>query len=92
MKKKREREKRNKMPKKAVASKRSRGLSSSKFDTKRFISAEVKARFIDLVTRRLGLKERGFDLDVENYRVEYSLRVIESRVGRFFASTERPPP
>ena len=66
------------MPKKAVASKRPRGSSSSKFDKTRFVSAEVEARFNDSVTRRSGLKEQGFDLDVENYRVQYYHRMIES--------------
>ena len=40
---------------------------------------EVEARFNDSVTRRSGLKERGFKLDVENPRVEYFQMVIESR-------------
>ena len=60
-----------KMLKKAMASKGPRGSSSSEFDPKRFISADPEARFHDSVTRRLELREWGFDLDVENPRVEY---------------------
>ena len=67
------------MPKKVVASKRPRGSSSSEFDAKRFVLAGAEARFHDSVTHQSGLKEMGFDLDVENYRVEYFHRVIESR-------------
>ena len=33
------------------------------------MEAEVEARFNDSVTCRSGLKERGFDLELENYRV-----------------------
>ena len=51
-----------KMPKEAVANKRPRRSPSSEFNPKRFVSS---------VTRRSGLRERGFDLDVENSKVEY---------------------
>ena len=49
--------------KKSVAQKRSRGSSSSSFDMKRFVLADAEARFCGLVKRRVGLKERGFNLD-----------------------------
>ena len=67
------------MPKKVVASKRPWGSSSSEFDKSRFVSAKAEARFNDSVTHRLGLKERGFDIDVENPKVEYFQRVTESK-------------
>ena len=52
-------------PKKIVAHKRPRGSSYSNFDSKRFMSTDAEARFHDLVTHRSGLKERGFDIDIE---------------------------
>ena len=67
------------MHKKAVASKRPQGSSFSEFHSKRFISAGAEARFHDSVTCQSGLKERGFDLDVENPRVQYFQGVIKSR-------------
>ena len=73
-----------KMLKKVVASKRPRGSSSSEFDKTMFVSAEAEARFNDSVTRRSGLKEQGFDIDVENPRVEYFWRVIDSRGWQIF--------
>ena len=51
------------MSKKSVAHKRSQRSSSSSFDMKRFVSADAEARFHDLVKRRAGQKEKGFDLD-----------------------------
>ena len=72
------------MPKKVVASKRPRGSSSSEIDAKRFVSVGAEARFHYSATRRSGLKERGFDLDVENPRVESFQRVIESRGWQIF--------
>ena len=45
----------------------------------RFVSTEAEARFNDSVTRQSGLKEQGFDIDVENPRIEYFQRVIQSR-------------
>ena len=60
-----------KMPKKVVASKRSRGSSSSEFDKIRFILAKAKARFNDSANYQSGLKEPDFDVDVENPTVEY---------------------
>ena len=67
------------MPKKEMASKRPRGSSSSEFDTKRFVLDEAKAKFHDSVTHQSGLKEIGFDLDVEKPIVYYFQRAIESR-------------
>ena len=67
-----------------MAGKRPRGSSSFEFDPKRFVSADAEARFHDSVTRQLGLREWGFDLDVENPRVEYFQRVIESRGWKIF--------
>ena len=37
-----------------------------------------------LVTHRLGLKERDFDIDVENPRIEDFQRVIQSRGWQLF--------
>ena len=72
------------MPKKAVASKRPWGSSSSEFDKMRFVSVEAEARFNDSVSRRSGLKERVFDIDVENPKVECVQRVIKSKGWQFF--------
>ena len=72
------------MPKKAMASKRPRGSTSSEFNTKRFVSTEAEARFNDSITRISGLKERDFDLDSKNPRVEYFQRVIKSRGWQIF--------
>ena len=74
------------MPKKVVASKRPRGSSSSEFDKTRFVSVEAETKFNDSITCRSGLKERGFDIDVENPKVEYFYRVIESRGWQFFCT------
>ena len=54
------------MPKKEVAHKQPRGSSSSDFDHKQFLSTDAEARFNDLVTHRSGLKERGFDIEIES--------------------------
>ena len=54
------------MPKKAIAHKQPRGSSSSDFDQKRFVSVDVEARFNDSVTCRSGLREHGFDIDIES--------------------------
>ena len=67
------------MTKKTVANKRPRGSSSTEYDKTRFVSAEVEARFNNSVTRWSGLKERGFDINMENSRMEYFQRVIQSR-------------
>ena len=57
-----------KMTKKSVASKCPKGSSSSDYDRTQFVSADAEGRFNTLVTRRSGIKERGFDIDVENAR------------------------
>ena len=72
-------EKRERMPKKVVASKRPRGLSSFEYDRTRFVSVDVEMRFHNSVTHHLGLRERGFDIDVENPSVEDFSRIIQSR-------------
>ena len=71
------------MPKKSVASKQPRGLSS-KYDRSRFVSADSDARFHDFVTWRSRIKDRGFDIDVENARVEDFQIVIQSRGSQLF--------
>ena len=48
--------------KKSVAHKRSRGSSSSSFDTKRFVSANAEALFHNLVKQRVELKEISFEI------------------------------
>ena len=73
-----------KMPKKAVVSKRPRGSSSTKYDKTRFASMEAEARFNDSVTCRSRLKERGFDIDLENPKIEYFQRIIQSRGWQLF--------
>ena len=60
-------------------SKRPRGSSLSEYDKARFVSIDAKARFHDSVTRRSGLKEMGFDIDVENTKIEDFQRIIQSR-------------
>ena len=64
------------MPKKAIGSKRPRGSSSLNTTGLGFISADVEARFHDSLTRCSRIKERGFDIDVENARVEDFQRFI----------------
>ena len=59
------------MPKKAVAIKRPQGSPSFEYDKTRFVSAKTEAKFNESVTRRSGLKELGFDIDVKNPRIEY---------------------
>ena len=66
-----------KMPKKSVASKFPKGLSASEYDRTQFVSA-------DFVTQRSGIKEWGFDIDVENAQAEDFQRVIHSRVWQLF--------
>ena len=63
--------------KKSMAHKRSRGSSSSSFDTKQFLLANAEARFHDLVKRRAALKERGFELDSSH--LEYFETIIAQR-------------
>lgn len=46
-----------------VAHKRSRGSSSSSFDTKRCVKADVEAQFHDSIKKRVRLKEMGFEID-----------------------------
>ena len=58
------------MPKKVVASKKPKGSSSSEYDRIWFVTADVEARFHGSVTRHSRLKERGFDIDMENPRIE----------------------
>ena len=58
------------MPKKAIVSKRPKGSSSSEYDRSRFVSADAEVRFHNSVTRRSGIRERGFDIDMENAWVE----------------------
>ena len=67
------------MPKKSVASKRPRGSSSSDYDCTQFVSTDLEGRFNTSVTQHSGIKERGFDIDVENTRVKNFQRVIRSR-------------
>ena len=67
-----------KMPKKYVASKRPWGSTSSDYDRTRFISTDVEGRFNASVTKRSGIKERGFEIDVDNTKVEVFQRVIHS--------------
>ena len=73
-----------KMPKKVVAHKQPKGSSSFDFDQKRFVLADVQARFDNSVTGRSGLRERGFDIDIESPRMEHFKRIIESRGWQIF--------
>ena len=57
--------------------------SSSKYDRSQFVSADAEARFHDSVTQRSGIKEREFDTDVANARVEDFQRIIQSRGWQF---------
>ena len=72
------------MPKKAITSKRPRGSSSSEYDRTRFVSTDADARFHDSVTCRSRLREKGFDIDVENPKVEEFQRIIQSRGWQLF--------
>ena len=78
------------MSKKVVASKRPRGSSSSEYDRPRLVSANVEARFHDSVTRRSGIRERGFDIDVENTRLKTFRELFRVGDGNSFANTPKP--
>ena len=71
-------------PKKSMASKRPRGSSSSNYDRTRFVSADAEGRFHALVTKRLGIKEWGFEIDSENARVEGFHMVIQNQGWQLF--------
>ena len=70
--------------KKSIASKRPRGSSSFNYDCTRFVSTNTEGQFYTLVTWRSGIKKRGFDINVENSRVEDFQRVIHSRGWQLF--------
>ena len=72
------------MPKKSVASKHPRGSSSSEYDRSRFISTNADGRFNASMTRYSRIRERWFDIDVENVRVEDFQRVIHNRGWQLF--------
>ena len=72
------------MPKKFIASKCPRGSSSSDYDCTQFVFTDDEGRFNALMTRRSGIKERRFNIDVENARVEDFQRVIQSRGWQLF--------
>ena len=72
------------MPKKVVARKHPRGLSSSKYDHSRLVSADAEGRFHASVTRCSGSSEKGIDIDEENTKVEDFQRVIHSRGWQLF--------
>ena len=58
------------MPKKVVVSKRPRGSSSYEYNRSQFVSADAEAWFHDSVTQRSWIRDRGFDIDIENTQVE----------------------
>ena len=63
--------------KKSTTIKRARGSSSSSFDNKRFVFADIEGHFHDSVQRRLGLKERGLEIDspyLENFETIFKQR------------------
>ena len=71
-------------PKKTIASKRPRASSSTKFDHSRFVSVEAEANFHASITKRSGIKERGFELDSENSRTEGFYKTIQERGWQLF--------
>ena len=72
-------------PKKSTATKCACPSSSIEFDHHRFVSAEVEALFQSSITRRSGIKERGFEIDSENARTEGSTKPSRSTGGNYFA-------
>ena len=72
------------MPKKSVASKCPRGSFSSEYDHFQFFSADVEGRFNASVTRRSRIRERRFDIDIKNAKVEDFQRIIHSRGWQLF--------
>ena len=67
-----------------MASKRLWGPSLSDYDRTRFVSADAEGRFHSLVTKRSGIKERGFEIDSENARVEGFHTVSQNRGWQLF--------
>ena len=70
-----------------MATKHPRASSSTQFDHTRFISAEAEARFQASITKRLGIKEQGIELDVKIQEPGSSLRQSKSTGGSCFADT-----
>ena len=66
-------------PKKSMASKCSHGSSSADYDRFRFVSVDAEGRLYASVIKRSGIKERGFEIDVENAKVEGFYTVIQNR-------------
>ena len=72
--------------KKSVAHKKSKGSSPPSFITKRFVSADVEARFHYLVKMRAKLKERGFEINSSH--LAYFETIITQRGWQEFC---KPP-
>ena len=47
--------------------KMARPSSSQSFNVKKFVSAKAEVRFNDSIIKRVGLKERGFDLELHRF-------------------------
>ena len=54
--------------KKTIVSKRPRASLSTEFNQTQFISTQAEAHFHSSITKKSGIKERGFELDRENLR------------------------
>ena len=63
-------------PKNTTASKCPLASSSTEYNHSRFVSANAKGCFHASVTKRLGIKERGFELDGANVRTEGFYKTI----------------
>ena len=64
-------------PKKTTASKHPRASSLTEYNHSQFVSVDAKARFHVSVTKRSGIKERGFELDGENVRTKGFYKTIQ---------------
>ena len=71
-------------PKKTTISKRPRASSSTEYDHSQSLSADAEARFHASVTKRSGIKERGFELDGENARIEGFYKTIQDCEWQLF--------
>ena len=70
--------------KKSTATKRARPSSSTEFDHNQFVSAKAEARFQSSITRRSGIKERGFELDNENSKIANFSQTIQESGWQIF--------
>ena len=74
------------MPKKSIVRKCPQGSSFSDYDRTQFVSIDAEGPFNALVTKQSRIKERRFNINVENARMEDFKRVIHSRKWQLFCN------